>query len=108
MFYFSNLTNFNMSILGLMSIGLLSGCQNQSDFQLVPVSGRVTFDGKPVDRVTVYFSPLMKGEDGNPGPNSFGVTDPDGNYKMMTVRGDTGAVVGQNNVSITGEVWEGD
>ncbi len=98
--------------LALLLAALLltgAGCAGSSDnYGVSEVSGIVTLDDKPVPKITVYFAPQTKDGEGNPGPNSFGVTGEDGRYKLMTVKGEPGGVVGLNNVSITGEYWEGD
>lgn len=42
--------------LGGLIAACMGGCQRPA-FELVPVSGRITLDGKPAARVTVSFSP---------------------------------------------------
>lgn len=58
-----------------------------------PVSGTVTFDGKPVDGATVMFIP----QSGRPG---MGVTDASGKYTIAT-SGQPGAPTGSYEVTIS-------
>jgi hypothetical protein len=89
------------SVIALGLLVLTAGCGSQ----FVPVSGRVTLDGKPLANAMVVFEPLS--DDPNPGPGSTGKTDKDGRYTLtlMTGKG-SGAVVGLHKVSIT--AYEGD
>lgn len=76
----------------LLLLPLLAGCSRQ-EYEVVPVSGRVTVDGKPVPDVGIVFVPLAKGRDKpNIGPGSLGRTDTDGRFTLQTVDGDKGAV----------------
>jgi hypothetical protein len=78
------------------------GCRNQA-YDVAPVSGRVTLDGKPLADAQVIFQPIA-GSDKNaePGPGSFGSTDADGRYTLETVDPpEPGAVVGNHRVTIT-------
>lgn len=67
---------------------------------IVPVSGRVTLDDKPLANATVIFQPLS--DQANPGPGSKGKTDSEGKFSLTLTTGNTsGAVVGKHKVSIT-------
>ena len=75
------------------------GCSPSSD---VPVSGRVTLDGKPLPGVHIGFQPIAKQGDQNPGTGSYALTDPNGQYTLLLVEGEKpGAVVGNHRVEIT-------
>ena len=77
---------------------LLSGC-NTKGYDLAPVSGVVTLDGKPIPGTLVNFQPV--GKDGKvPGPGSTGRCDEAGRYSLKTIRDDPGAVVGTHRVRI--------
>ena len=80
---------------------LLAGCGN-TEYELAPVSGRVTLDGKPLAEVKVSFQPVSKRPDEpNPGPGSYGTTDEDGRYTLQTVEPVAdGAVVGPHKVRL--------
>src|SRR5438128_1111674 len=69
--------------------------------KLVPVSGKVTLDGKPLVGATVGFYPQNK-PSRELGPLSTGKTDDKGEFSLVTVlKREPGAVVGQHRVSIT-------
>lgn len=72
------------------------GCgSDKKEFTLAPVSGKVTFNKKPLANATVTFVP----NDG--GPSSTGKTDKDGKFTMKTADKADGAVVGSHRVMIT-------
>jgi len=78
----------------------LFGCSDGGDPKFVPVSGRITADGKPLANVRVTFNP----DDGdNPGPSSVGDTDSDGRFKLKVSSqrySGNGAVPGMHRVQI--------
>ncbi len=78
------------------------GC-GSSDYDLVPVRGTVTLDGKPIAGARVIFEPRRSGKEAlSAGPGSDGITDEDGQYSLLTtVDGARGAVVGQHTVTIS-------
>jgi hypothetical protein len=83
-----------ISLSGLLLV--VAGCGG-GGLSLAPVSGKVTFDGKPLANATVGFYP----EGPNSGVNSSGKTNENGEYTLMTVVDrKTGAVVGKHRVSI--------
>ncbi len=76
----------------MLLLPLLAGC-GSSEYTAVPVSGRVTLDGKPLPDVGIVFVPISKErERPNIGPGSLGRTDAEGRFTLQTVRGDAGAV----------------
>jgi hypothetical protein len=78
-------------------VGLfLTGCG--TSYKVVPVSGRVTMDGKGLGHAEVMFIPEPQGDK----PSSMALTDDDGHYSMSlnNSKGD-GAVVGKHKVVIT-------
>lgn len=79
----------------------ISGCGSSSEFELAPVSGVVTLDGKPVPYTQIVFVPQGTGGKINPGPGSAASCDDQGRYQLATVRGDDGAVVGLHSVRIS-------
>src|SRR5262245_15157134 len=60
------------------------------------VTGKVTFDGKPVEGAAVEFQP--KASAGSP---SYGVTDAGGTYKLMFTLDKEGAALGDHIVRIS-------
>ena len=68
----------------------------------MPVSGRVTLDGKPAAGVHVSFQPVATGGNKNPGGGSYAITDADGRFTLRLVEGGgTGAFAGKHRVEIT-------
>jgi hypothetical protein len=61
----------------------------------VPVSGKVTYKGKPLTHGTVVFEP-------DAGREAHGEIGPDGVYRLSTFKQGDGAVVGAHRVSISG------
>ena len=64
-------------LLGLLA---LYGCSKP--YRVAQVSGRVTLDGKPLQKASVTFAPLGTQENQAPGPTAWGPTDADGRYKL--------------------------
>lgn len=95
------------SFIGVAFI-LALGCERGP--VLVPVSGTVTLDGKPLARASVGFYPLeVKSADLSPA--SVGGTNEQGEFTLATaLKGQPGAVLGKHRVSIvlTPDVGEGD
>jgi len=86
--------------LALVVLSGLMGAGCSSDYQLAPVSGTVTVDGKPLENVAVSFVPDTS--QATPGPGSSGVTDAQGRFTLKTVAGDRdrGALVGKHRVRL--------
>jgi hypothetical protein len=78
----------------IVSLALIvAGCAKKSRWETAPVSGKVTYRGKPLPTGTVMFVP---GE----GPAATGEIGKDGTYKLTT-NADDGAVIGTHKVTIT-------
>lgn len=86
----------------MLSAGLLvAGCGTDK-FPIAPVSGRVTFNGKPLPGAHVLFQPVAAGTEIEVGPESAGRTDNDGKFSLSTIAPERkGASVGKNRVSVT-------
>ena len=84
----------------LLPFGLiLAGCigSDPSAPKLVPVTGAVTLDGKPLAGAEVGFVPTGDTK----GFGSVGKTDGEGKYKLTSARGGEGAVAGNYKVVIS-------
>ena len=81
-----------------VSIAILSfvGC---GDGSIAPVSGKVTFDGEPVDGIRLVFSPKLTDPNRDPGPWSSAVTSSSGEYTLETRQRQNGAFVGNHIVT---------
>jgi len=82
-----------------LSLTFLIGCTAQS-FQVVPVSGQVTLDGKPAAGIHVTFTPVAERPGQEVGVGSTGVTDAQGRFTLRTIAKNrrSGAVVGKHSV----------
>jgi hypothetical protein len=76
----------------------LVGC-GEGDPPLVPVSGFVTLDGKPLKDATVEFLPES-------GWGSMGKTDDIGHYELLYRVRKNGAIIGQHKVRISTKIEE--
>jgi hypothetical protein len=63
--------------------------------ELGTVTGRITKNGKPVAKLSVYLTPEAHGRP------SEGLTDSDGNYFMVYTRDLRGALVGKHHLLIS-------
>src|SRR5262245_49154394 len=73
---------------------LAPGCNKSPT--LVPVSGRVTLDGKPVKEMMVNFLPIGDTQ----GSGAIAHTDSDGQFTLLDMRGEAGVHVGDYKVSL--------
>jgi len=76
-----------------------AGCGGRQ-YPLAPVSGRVTLDQVPLADARVGFEPIRQGDQLNAGPGSYGTTDTEGRYRLVSLDGAEGAVVGRHRVWI--------
>lgn len=85
-------------IMVVISSGLVGcGSGDETDrYTLVPVSGTVTHNGKPLEGATLTFSPDPSNPEQTPGGD---VTGPTGNYKAM-YRGRSGLAAGKYRVLV--------
>src|SRR4051812_13569962 len=86
-------TRFLLGCLLAFGLGCGSG-------KFVPVSGKVTLNGKALSGATVSFEPLGPDDAPSPQPGSVGKTDADGVFKLKGIGGETGAVPGKHRVRI--------
>jgi hypothetical protein len=90
-----------LSPAALLMIGavLFVGCHRE----VVPVSGRVTLDGKPLPNAVVTFQPLSKKGAQQPAvTGSVGRTDADGRFALRVVSPEQpGAMIGPHTVTIS-------
>jgi hypothetical protein len=90
------------SRLALVVAALCCGAGCQPSANIVPVSGRVTLDGKPLAGVHVSFEPIAPKGKLEAGGGSYAIADGDGKYKLLMVDGEKpGAVVGKHRVAFT-------
>jgi hypothetical protein len=69
----------------------------------VQVSGKVTLNGQPLANATVSFQPIAPEGSMIAGLASVGKTNEKGEYSLVTLKGDKGAVVGKYRVLISSQ-----
>lgn len=88
-----------VGLLFCLNIGLL-GCGSgveQPEVDLVPVSGTVTMDNKPLSNASVRFIPI----EGLASLSCTGVTDTNGKFTLRTRNADEGCPTGKFKVVIS-------
>lgn len=80
---------FTFAVFALL---FCSGCDNGPP--LGSVSGTITYEGNPVDKATITFTHVTEGR------SAFARTDADGHYELKYSDGRTGALLGENAISI--------
>lgn len=88
---FVNATYYRATVA--MAVLLLAGCSNDGP-KLVPLSGKVLRDGKPMTNVSVAFIPMGSGL------AAMGSADNSGNIQVQT-NGKNGAMIGKYKVGIS-------
>jgi len=84
-----------LNAAGLAALVLaMAGCSGAHP-ELVPVTGEVYLDGKPVESAAVMFYPEGQGKP------AWAHTDGTGTFKLTTYRDKDGAAVGPYKVSVT-------
>lgn len=88
---------------GLWLLGLAAcwGCSRGGELPTAPVTGKVTYKGKPVPSGTVMFVPEK-------GPAATGEIAKDGTYTLSTYSKNDGAVLGKHKIAITALADMGD
>ncbi len=88
-------TSKKLRRLSLFLFAVLAlGCGHDGP-ELGSVSGRFTYQGKPVANASVMFQPVDKG------PPSVAATDEDGRYTLLFNNDREGAVLGEHKVYVT-------
>jgi hypothetical protein len=91
---------FPTLLLTLVSLGCGGSAGGTT---IVPVSGRVLMDNKPLEHASVQFTPESKTA-GEAGPLAVGTTDAEGRFTLKTVikgKDVEGAVPGKHHVQIS-------
>lgn len=78
---YSSMKPLVAGVLGLAALVALGGCGSDGPL-LVPVSGTVTLDGRPLVHKTIQLIP----EEGTPGQGAGATTDQNGHYQLLAVR----------------------
>jgi hypothetical protein len=88
-------------LLVSIAAGLIATAGCGGSPSMVPVSGTITLNGKPLKGAQVTFTPVP--EPGSPeiGLSSHGETDDSGKFTLSTIDGQTGAVAGKHKVILS-------
>lgn len=79
-----------VALIGLFTAG---GCER--DARPVPMEGVLTFEGKPLAKARVQFTPVASGRP------AFGLTDEEGRFRLTTYEAGDGALPGSYKVTVT-------
>jgi hypothetical protein len=100
---------FLRRLLMLAALAMLSAGCSSGEFATANVSGRVTVNGKPVEKVSVMFQPVAAEGKLNAGVGSYGVTDAEGRYALKLIGKESkGAVIGKHKVRFENYTDPGD
>jgi hypothetical protein len=87
-------------VAGLGLVYHLSGCSADPNMpKLGKVSGKVSYQGKPLDAGRVVFTPVA-GKGGESDQGASGEISSDGSYEMTTFNTGDGVVLGQHIVTV--------
>jgi hypothetical protein len=86
-------------VVALLTGAAAVGCSS-SEFELAPVTGQVTIDGRPFTQGKVMFAPVASGESRQAGRPAFSRLGPDGSFTLGTYESEDGAVVGEHWVTV--------
>lgn len=75
---------------------LVAGCGGSGGPEMAKVSGKVTYQGKPLTKGTISFISVDPS-----GSNANSVIGPDGSYTLQTTNPNDGAVVGEYRVIVS-------
>jgi hypothetical protein len=88
-----------MPAVAICICGLVTGC-NRSPYDLAPVDGTVTIDGKPLSGARVMFAPIARAGSLEAGKPAVGRLATDGTFHLTTYSDGDGAVIGEHWVTI--------
>ena len=96
---------FRFAVIALTAFCVSCGSRSS----VVPVSGVVKLDGKPLANAYIAFQPVATAGEKPPGPGSYGNTDDNGAYTLRVMDNDApGAVIGNHRVEINLKVESDD
>jgi hypothetical protein len=98
----ANLTSESLLLAGLATVCcvLFTGC-GKTPYEVAPVQGRVTIDGRPVTQADIMFAPRAKAGTPNAGKPAFARLDDNGYFILSTYSEKDGAVVGDHTVTVS-------
>lgn len=85
----------------LFVVPIAGGCQ-KGERPTAPVSGAITLNGKPLAGGSIVSQPFAPKGSVIAGKGSVAFCDPDGHFKLETLDGQDGAVIGEHRIRIYG------
>ncbi|WP_196782267.1 hypothetical protein [Bremerella volcania] len=89
-----NMRFFSFLFLASASLMLCSGCFGEKGLETAPVTGVVTYNGKPLPYGRVSFRPQA-------GSPATGEIQSDGSFSLSTYGNGDGAIVGKHQIAVT-------
>jgi hypothetical protein len=86
--------------IAVIALSSCCGCGNKDEFEIAPVSGAITLNGRPLVDARIGFEPMAINGSLAGGSGSYGTTDSQGTFQLATVTGRRGAIVGRHRVWI--------
>lgn len=87
------------SAISIAGVLIIAGC-SKPPYDVAPVRGKVTIDGKPLARGKIIFAPVAKGGSINAGKPATAMLQADGSFALSTYGHEDGAVVGEHYVTV--------
>ncbi len=89
------------ALLAIFALSL-PGCGGGVTVSLVPVSGVITLDGKPLSNAKIVFMPQASADKKKaPVEDSSGMSDAEGKFVLQGLKGNPGAVPGTHKVVVS-------
>lgn len=83
------------ALVGTLVVSTAVGCgSGGKQLDVVPVSGKITYKGQPVDKAIVTFTTEASPR------TAVGTTDAQGDFKLTTINTNDGAVAGEHLITI--------
>jgi hypothetical protein len=82
-------------LVALIGVAMIFSACGQSGPEKAKVSGKVTYNGKPVPKGTITFVSTKEG-----GRNAVGSIETDGSYRVQTEQPGDGAILGDYKVTV--------
>ena len=83
------------SLSAIIAVLLSTGCHESGLPNMVPIRGTVTYDGQPLTEGNVLYLPKTSG-----GRQARGDIQPDGSFRLTTLRKDDGAQMGEYDIVV--------
>ncbi len=88
--------------VGAALLALLVCCGCGEGLSVAPVSGTITYEGRPLAEASITTQPIASESGVNPGSGSWGKTDEEGHYQLEVVEpAIEGAIIGMHRVTIS-------